>query len=564
MARLMRPGARGGWVNGQLSWGGLDSWSVREGEFRSDHLALARELHAIHRVREQRTGYYGYYGENRDRTLDLSDCDSPQLWSLLDEAARTGLPLIHAAPDARRAGAVRTRRAARRHQPRRQAGRAGERGAPPRRGGRGSRTRAAAVPRCGRARTGLRRAVGGRRGPRPRAPAAAARAARETRAAAAAADGAGRRATGDPGRGARPLRRRDLPGSAPCRRGGLVGRVVHAPRDLRAGADAAGALRRRARARRSTGRGPTGSARRPGMRRWRAARRSPASATATPSGRSSPQPSSREPASSGSTCSTRTAGRRRRRETRWEGSRRCARRPSCCRRCEERGIAVEIAGEPADYRDLTDSLTIGVSTAEIAGESDWFDLGVTIAVEGRELPLADVFVALARGESRLLLDDGATRLARGPPARVAAPADRGGAGTHRLPVGVATDQPLPGRAVGRARRARRRHRAGRGLAAPGRRPARARAGPGPRPARRAGGRAAPLPARGVRLAGFPVGDGARRHPRRRHGARQDAADAGAALPRARTRSRRSAPSWSSPRPASSPTGSARRPGSPPG
>ncbi|MGH2927129.1 MAG: DEAD/DEAH box helicase, partial [Solirubrobacteraceae bacterium] len=71
------------------------------------------------------------------------------------------------------------------------------------------------------------------------------------------------------------------------------------------------------------------------------------------------------------------------------------------------GIEVEIAGEPAAYRDVSDALTIGVATAEIPGERDWFDLGVTISVEGRELPFADVFVALASGESRLLLDDGA-------------------------------------------------------------------------------------------------------------------------------------------------------------
>ncbi len=70
-------------------------------------------------------------------------------------------------------------------------------------------------------------------------------------------------------------------------------------------------------------------------------------------------------------------------------------------------IAVEIAGEPADYRDVGDSLEIGVSTADVAGERDWFDLGVTIGVDGRELPFAEVFAALARGEPQLLLEDGA-------------------------------------------------------------------------------------------------------------------------------------------------------------
>jgi superfamily II DNA or RNA helicase len=71
------------------------------------------------------------------------------------------------------------------------------------------------------------------------------------------------------------------------------------------------------------------------------------------------------------------------------------------------GVAVEVIGEPADYREAGDSLRIGVSTGEIAGDNDWFDLGVTITVEGREVPFTDVFTALSRGESHLLLPDGA-------------------------------------------------------------------------------------------------------------------------------------------------------------
>ena len=71
------------------------------------------------------------------------------------------------------------------------------------------------------------------------------------------------------------------------------------------------------------------------------------------------------------------------------------------------GVAVEITGDPADYREAGDSLRIGVSTDEVAGDTDWFDLGVTITVEGRQVPFADVFVALSRGESHLLLADGA-------------------------------------------------------------------------------------------------------------------------------------------------------------
>ena len=74
---------------------------------------------------------------------------------------------------------------------------------------------------------------------------------------------------------------------------------------------------------------------------------------------------------------------------------------------DQPGVAVEITGEPADYREASDSLRIGVCTDEVAGDTDWFDLGVTITVEGRKVPFTDVFVALSRGESHLLLADGA-------------------------------------------------------------------------------------------------------------------------------------------------------------
>ncbi len=71
------------------------------------------------------------------------------------------------------------------------------------------------------------------------------------------------------------------------------------------------------------------------------------------------------------------------------------------------GLEVEIIGTPADYREAGDSLRIGVSADEVAGDTDWFDLGVSITIEGRQVPFRDVFLALSRGESHLLLDDGA-------------------------------------------------------------------------------------------------------------------------------------------------------------
>ena len=70
-------------------------------------------------------------------------------------------------------------------------------------------------------------------------------------------------------------------------------------------------------------------------------------------------------------------------------------------------VRVEVTGRVPDYREAGDSLEIGLSTSELDGERDWFDLGITVTVEGREVPFADLFVALAHGQSHLLLPDGA-------------------------------------------------------------------------------------------------------------------------------------------------------------
>ena len=69
-------------------------------------------------------------------------------------------------------------------------------------------------------------------------------------------------------------------------------------------------------------------------------------------------------------------------------------------------VTVEITGDPADYREAGDSLSISVSADEVPDDRDWFDLGITITVAGQEVPFADVFVALSRREPYLLLASG--------------------------------------------------------------------------------------------------------------------------------------------------------------
>ncbi|WP_202805905.1 DEAD/DEAH box helicase [Actinopolymorpha alba] len=74
---------------------------------------------------------------------------------------------------------------------------------------------------------------------------------------------------------------------------------------------------------------------------------------------------------------------------------------------DQPGVTVEVSGHPADYREVSDTLRIGVSTHDVADETDWFDLGIDITVEGRQVPFSDVFMALTSGQSHLLLPDGA-------------------------------------------------------------------------------------------------------------------------------------------------------------
>ena len=130
------------------------------------------------------------------------------------------------------------------------------------------------------------------------------------------------------------------------------------------------------------------------------------------------------------------------------------------------GVAVEVSGEPADYREAGDSLRIGVSTAEVAGDNDWFDLGVTIrsrAARSRS-PTCSPRSAAA---SRTCCSPTAPTSPGQARAAAAGPPDRGGPGPAGGRRRDAADQPVPGRAVGRAGRARRGRPPGPGVAAAG-------------------------------------------------------------------------------------------------
>lgn len=75
-------------------------------------------------------------------------------------------------------------------------------------------------------------------------------------------------------------------------------------------------------------------------------------------------------------------------------------------RLREAGLAVRVRGEPVAYRNGTDNLTVEVSARSRADNADWFDLQVQLAMDGQEVPFAEVFRALSAGENHLILAGG--------------------------------------------------------------------------------------------------------------------------------------------------------------
>lgn len=69
------------------------------------------------------------------------------------------------------------------------------------------------------------------------------------------------------------------------------------------------------------------------------------------------------------------------------------------------GVRVETVGTAPDYRRLDGPPVLTVTTYETQ-KHDWFDLGVSVQVDGRAVPFAPLFAALAGGKRRLLLVDG--------------------------------------------------------------------------------------------------------------------------------------------------------------
>ncbi|OMQ14906.1 helicase SNF2, partial [Modestobacter sp. VKM Ac-2676] len=68
-------------------------------------------------------------------------------------------------------------------------------------------------------------------------------------------------------------------------------------------------------------------------------------------------------------------------------------------------LDVTVVGTPTDYRHTTAAPQFSF-TARDTGESDWFDLGVSVTVDGQSVPFETLYKALAAGRTRLLLISG--------------------------------------------------------------------------------------------------------------------------------------------------------------
>ncbi|MCU1425428.1 MAG: hypothetical protein JWM51_1719 [Microbacteriaceae bacterium] len=68
------------------------------------------------------------------------------------------------------------------------------------------------------------------------------------------------------------------------------------------------------------------------------------------------------------------------------------------------GVRVDLVGERPDYRELTETPKLVLKTVE-SEKRDWFDLGVIVSVDGRNVPFGPLFTALSRGHDKLLLVD---------------------------------------------------------------------------------------------------------------------------------------------------------------
>ena len=70
------------------------------------------------------------------------------------------------------------------------------------------------------------------------------------------------------------------------------------------------------------------------------------------------------------------------------------------------GVNVQVSADAPSYREADEAPVISLATTESTVKSDWFDLAVTVSIEGEEIPFDDLFRALATDQDLMILDSG--------------------------------------------------------------------------------------------------------------------------------------------------------------
>ncbi|MEO6309609.1 MAG: SNF2-related protein, partial [Leifsonia sp.] len=69
-------------------------------------------------------------------------------------------------------------------------------------------------------------------------------------------------------------------------------------------------------------------------------------------------------------------------------------------------VFVQLPGDGPQYREADEAPVISLATSERPDDRDWFDLAVTVTIEGEEIPFDDLFRALATEQELLILGSG--------------------------------------------------------------------------------------------------------------------------------------------------------------
>jgi superfamily II DNA or RNA helicase len=70
------------------------------------------------------------------------------------------------------------------------------------------------------------------------------------------------------------------------------------------------------------------------------------------------------------------------------------------------GIELVEVGVAPDYHEAAEAPVVSLGGGGSSESGDWFDLSVSVTIEGEEVPFADLFVALAEGQPYLILPSG--------------------------------------------------------------------------------------------------------------------------------------------------------------